>query len=524
MKAPTRTAAVACLALLLTQPLAGRAAAAVRTEQGLVSGTATAEPGITLFAGLPYAAAPVGPLRWTPPAPAAAWAGVRKADRFGPRCPQPAVFSGIHFRDAAMSEDCLTLNIWTPAPGAGTGLPVYVWIHGGAWITGAGSEPRYDGAALAKQGVVVVSLNYRLGVLGFLAHPGLADERDGQTGNYGLMDQIAALNWVKRNIAAFGGDPNQVTAGGESAGAISVSLLMVSPAAQGLFERAIGESGSGIAVKSFTAPHSLADSLAVGRQLSERAGTDLAGLRALPADKLLQAAAGLSFGPDIDGAVLVEPPFAAFNEGSQAKIPLLAGWNRDEGLWFARYFFHLDPSPAAFTARAKAAYGGRADKLLALYPAASEADGQKATDELTSDTLIDFPTWVWLERQRDTAQMPVYRYQFDRQPAVPFHPAGDTSPKDWGVYHAAELDYVFHTLDGVDAPWQPADRDLSDTMITAWARFIRTGNPNGPGLPAWPVYDPAGGRAVMHFDAGTRVEPEDSLVLKRYRFLDDTVQ
>ncbi len=522
MRTPNRTVAAALLALLLVSPLSGRAAA-VRTEQGLVSGTTTVDPGITLFAGLPYAAAPVGPLRWTPPAPPAAWAGLRKADKFGPHCPQPTVFSGIHFRTEAMSEDCLTLNIWTPAPQAGARLPVYVWIHGGAWVTGAGSEPRYDGAYLAKQGVVVVSLNYRLGVLGFLAHPGLADERNGQTGNYGLMDQIAALRWVKNNIAAFGGDPDQVTAGGESAGSNAVSLLMASTAARGLFQRAIGESGSGIAAGSPTAPHFLADSMAVGQQLSQRAGTDLAGLRALSPDALLKAAAGLSFGPNIDGAVLAEPPSAAFDEGSQARIPLLAGWNRDEGLWFARYFFHLDPSPAAFAARAKANYGKRADQLLSLYPAVSEAEARDATDELTSDTLIDFPTWVWLERQRDTGQARVYRYQFDRQPAVPRHYASPESPKEWGVYHAGELEYVFHTLDGVDAPWDAADRRVSDGMAAAWIRFIKTGDPNGPGLPQWPVYDPADGRTVMHFDAEIKIEPEAELVLKRYRFLDNTV-
>jgi para-nitrobenzyl esterase len=505
-------------ALLAAPLLAGAAEAILHTPQGDLEGGAAKLKGVTLYAGIPYAAPPVGPLRWAPPRPAATWSGVRDAHHFGPHCPQPAVFSGIHFPDDAMSEDCLTLNVWTA--GTTARKPVYFWIHGGGFVTGGGAEPRYDGSYFAAHGVVVVSVNYRLGLFGFFAHPDLAAEQNGHAGNYGLMDLVAALHWVQDNIGSYGGDPAQVTIGGESAGSSAVSLLMAAPDAQGLFQRAIGESGAGIAPPSTgMALRSLSDSLAAGSKMTENAGATLADWRALPTDAVLQAAKG-QFAPNVDGAFLPEPASAVYKSGRQSRVPLLAGWNRDEGLWFARDFFKLDPSPEAFAARAKAAFGPAADRLLALYPANTEATALIATDELTSDQVIDYPTWRWLDFQQAVA--PAYRYQFDRQPAVPYHYTGQ-SPAEWGVYHTGELEYVFHTLDKVDAPWQKADRQLSDHMAAAWLRFIKTGNPNGPGLPHWPVYDPASHHAVLHFNASLSVIPEAQRVLDRYGFFDATL-
>jgi len=509
----------AVFAVLLVAPLfAGAADSVLHTPQGDVRGGVAKLKDVALYAGIPFAAPPIGALRWAPPQPAASWSGVRDATRFGPHCPQPAVFSGIHFPDDSMSEDCLTLNVWTAAT---TGRkPVYLWIPGGGFVTGGGAEPRYDGSYFAAHGVVVVSVNYRLGLFGFFAHPELAAEQNGHAGNYGLMDLIAALRWVHENIASYGGDPQQVTIGGESAGSSAVSLLMAAPDAQGLFQRAIGESGSGIAPPpTGMALKPLNDALTAGSKMTESAGATLADWRALPTGAVLAAGKG-QFGPIIDGAFLPESAFAVYKAGKQSRVPLLAGWNRDEGLWFARDFFKLDPSPEAFAARARATFGPAADRLLALYPATTPGAALVATDELTSDQVIDYPTWRWLDFQQAVA--PTFRYQFDRQPAVPYHYTGQ-SPAEWGVYHAGELEYVFHTLDSVDAPWQPADRRLSDAMAAAWLRFIKTGNPNGPGLPRWPAYTQASQHAVLHFDAPITVTPEAPLVLDRYEFFDATL-
>ena len=310
-------------------------ATVLKIEGGLLAATAAGPTGVRCFKGIPYARPPVGDLRWQPPQPAAPWSGVRTADAFGPNAMQGVVFSDIDPRPAGVSEDCLYLNVWTPALEAEMPVPVMVWIHGGGFVVGSGAEPRYDGTNLAANGIIVVTLNHRLNALGFLAHPELTAESPVQaSGNYGLLDLVAALEWVKRNIAAFGGDPDQITIAGESAGSEAVSALMASPLARGLFHRAIGESGALFPTPS-RAPASLDDAEREGLEFMRKArATSLAELRSMPAKQILAASPGLGFRPVVDGHFLPRSPAAIFAEGAQNDVPLLAGWNKDEGFNF----------------------------------------------------------------------------------------------------------------------------------------------------------------------------------------------
>jgi para-nitrobenzyl esterase len=481
------------------------AAAPVQTDRGTVEGT-TAPSGIRAFKGIPYAAPPTGALRWKAPQPAAAWTGVRKGDAFGARCPQVKVWDDIVFRDA-MSEDCLYLNVWAPADAKK--LPVMVWIHGGGFIAGSGSEPRQDGERLAGKGVVVVNLNYRMGVFGFLSHPELTRESPARaSGNYGLQDQIAALSWVKANIAAFGGDPANVTVFGESAGSFAVSALMASPAARGLFHRAIGESGAFFTAGDQTlAPRALAESEQDGLKLGQKlGGKDLAGLRALSVEDLLKATTGEGgqrFGPNLDGFVLREHAYDTFHAGRQNDVPLLAGWNEDE-IRAAVTLNPAKPTPQTFAADVRKRYGAHADALLAAYPAASDAEALESSASLTSDLFIGYATWKWLEMQARHGKAPVYGYSFDRDIPLPKgHQVNGVpvSSKDIGARHAGEIEYVFGTLDALPAvPWDESDRRLSELMMTYWTNFARTGDPNGPGLPAWTRYSAQDGTSVLHLN------------------------
>ena len=319
--------------IMLALPLA--AADQVATDKGVVEGTASADSKARIFKGIPFAAPPVGALRWKAPQPVASWTGVRKAAEFGSRCMQGHIYNDMIFRDPGPSEDCLYLNVWTPAASAQEKLPVMVWIYGGGYSAGAASEPRQDGENLARKGVVVVSMNYRLGVFGFFVHPELAKESGhGSSGNYGLMDQVAALQWVQSNIAAFGGDPGNVTIFGESAGSFSVSAQMASPLAQGLFQRAIGESGAFFSATLDLKP--LVKAEEDDAKFAEAVGAPtLEALRAKPADELLKVAlrqgGGVRFAPDIDGWFFPETAYAIYAAGKQSHVPLLAGWNADEG-------------------------------------------------------------------------------------------------------------------------------------------------------------------------------------------------
>ncbi len=507
------TKATIAFAVLLALPLA--AADRVKTDKGVVEGTASADSKVRIFKGIPFAAPPVGPLRWKAPQSAASWKGVRKATEFGARCMQGRIYPDMIFRDSGPSEDCLYLNVWTPATSAKQKLPVMVWIYGGGYAAGAASEPRQDGENLARKGVVVVSMNYRLGVFGVLTHPELAKESGhNSAGNYGLMDQVAALEWVRRNIARFGGDPKTVTIFGESAGSFSVSAMMASPLAQGLFQRAIGESGAFF-------------SLTLGLKTLDKAEQDdakfvealnapsLEALRAKPADELLQAALKqrsiVRFAPIVDGYVLPETAYKIYASGKQSHVPLLAGWNADEGS--GRSIFKGDPPTAEnFIKRARELYGDKAGAFLKLYPAADDEQAKRSAQDLAGDQFIAYSTWKWIEMQAATGGSPVYRYEFDQAPPTI---QGEVSR---GAYHSAEIEFVFQSLASKKLPWRPEDEKLSDIMSSYWSNFAKTGDPNGPGLPKWPPYTASDGFQVMHFTASPAAAPDDHRA--RYEFLD----
>jgi para-nitrobenzyl esterase len=503
---PLRTAT---FALLTSIAMSGAAAAQVKTTGGLLTGTKSADGRIRIFKGIPFGAPPVGEFRWKEPRPASPWEGVRDATGFGPQCVQGAIFGDISFPRPA-SEDCLNLNVWTPATAAGDRLPVMVWIHGGGFQAGAGPEPRHDGDALARKGVVVVTINYRLGVFGFLAHPELTRESGrNASGNYGQLDQVAALRWVRDNIAAFGGNPQNVTIFGESAGSFAVSALMASPLASGLFHRAIGESGA-----YFTAGMGTLALLPL--QVTEQQGVrfassvgveSLAALRAKPADELLGAALKTQpwFSPNVDGYFLPRDVYDVSVDGKQARVPLLAGWNADEiraGIVLGKQ----KPTAQSFTADTRKRFGDQADAILKAYPATSDAEALESAAALASDLFIGHATWKWIEVHARTGRAPVYRYLFDRKIPVAAEAKVNGVPatsRDIGARHAGEIEYVFGTLDSIrNVPWEPADRKLSDAILTYWSNFARSGDPNGPGLPAWPRYD-SGGR-VLHLDETIR--------------------
>ena len=507
----------------------GRAEAQVqvKTTGGMVQGSTTSDGRTRVYKSIPFAAPPVGNLRWQAPQPAAPWPGVRDATSFGPRCMQGQIFADIVFKE--LSEDCLTLNIWTPAKSGSDRLPVMVWIHGGGFQAGAGAEPRHDGEAFARKNVVLVSINYRLGVFGFLSHPELTRESGrNASGNYGMLDQVAALKWVQANIAAFGGDAKNVTIFGESAGSFAVSALMASPLAQGLFHKAIGESGAYFTGSTGTLPlKPLAVSEQEGAKFAAALGADsLAALRAKTGDEVLKAATKTQpwFAPNIDGYFLREDVAATFAAGNQARVPLLAGWNADEvraGIVLGKQ----KPTAASFTADTQKRFGVHADAILKAYPAATDAEALESAAALASDLFIGYGTWKWLEVHQKTGRAPVYRYSFDRKiPVPPGHTVNGmpATSRDVGARHAGEIEYVFGALEQSlpNVPWEAADRKLSDAMTTYWANFARTGNPNGGGLPTWPRYD-RGGR-VLHLDETIHDAPDG--LRGRYEALDAFVQ
>lgn len=430
-----------------------------RTQSGVVVGERA--KGVTVFRGIPYAAAPVGERRWTAPSSAPAWQGVRSAQTFGPACPQPKVPPPFGV-DGPTSEDCLFLNVWTPAgPDAGE-LPVLVWIHGGAFLIGSGSQPIYDGSALARQGMVVVTLNYRMGALGFLNHHALQGQKDGSA-NFGLLDQLAALNWVQRNIAAFGGDPDNITVAGESAGGVSVQALMASPLGKGAFQHAIIQSGGGL---SAMADARGAIALAAGEAWAGSVGAGpkatAADLRALPVEKIAQARF-ISF-PSIDGKVLERNPAETFLRGEQADVPLLIGANS----WEASLTILDD-------AYAQMLLGNAYDGLLQSYRDRG-LDKTKARDQLRTDLFFVQPAryLAGLHARRH----PTWLYHFEMVPA-------SMRGKQPGAAHGGELAYLFATPGSVFTSWDGKDRAISEDVIGYWSRFVASGNPNLAGQPSW---------------------------------------
>ncbi len=603
----TFTMAIAPLAVLLSACTAAPPLPEnqVKTANGIIESTVAPKDGVRGFKGIPFAEPPVGDLRWREPQPVKDWTGVRNADEFGPACMQrisPA--SDYWLRSKGMSEDCLYLNVWTPAKSAEEKLPVLVYVFGGGFQNGDGSEPRYDGESMARKGIVAVSLNYRTNIFGFFSHPELTQESPNHaSGNYGLLDQVAALRWVQQNIAAFGGDPARVTIAGESAGSISVSALMASPLSRGLIAGAIGESG---ALISTLPPRPLAETEKDGVAFGERAGaTTLAALRAISAEKIQEllaapagggapgaapgrgapgAAAGrggqgapegrggpgapggmpsLRWSSNLDGYFLPKTLTEIFEAGEQAKVPLMAGSNSEEQ--GARSVLgQAEPTVANFADAIRRLYGENAGEVLKVYAPKTPEEVLQAATDLASARFIAHSTWKWTELQLKTGGKPVYRYFYTRvrprylgmpgreaptaPAAAPAAGRGEgrgaaqaegrraargegrgagrgegrgammpSAPR--GAAHSAEIQYAMGNLDLDNRyAWEPDDRKVSETMQGYFVNFIKTGNPNGPGLPEWPAYDAATNYMRMRIDVESKAEPETDRA--RYLALD----
>ncbi|WP_183559220.1 carboxylesterase/lipase family protein [Mucilaginibacter sp. SP1R1] len=529
--------------LLLTQITAvkvfSQTSNQVTVENGVVEGTRDAGSPILIFKGIPYALPPVGDLRWKEPQPAQNWQGVLKADHFGHNPMQKPIFGDMGFRSSGMSEDCLYLNVWTPAKSGKEKLPVLVYFYGGGLAAGDGSEPRYDGESMAKKGIVVLTVNYRLGIFGFFAHPDLTKESPNHSsGNYGYLDQHAALVWVQKNIAAFGGDPKRVTIAGESAGSISVSVQMASPLSKDLIAGAIGESGAGIKPTLFPIP--LADGEKNGAAFAARLKVgSLAELRAIPATQLLDSVfqPGVSAtSATIDGYLLNKSLPAIFEAGEQAHVPILVGWNSAEVPY--QFIFRADaPTLENYTKVLHQLYNDKADEALKLYPASTNDEVIKSATALASDRFIVYSTWKWADLQMQTGNKPVYRYEFSRiRPAMTAQMGNATPGLAGGVVkgdaakptpkvtavgapHASEIEYAMGNLASNKVyAWTPDDYKVSATMENYFANFIKNGNPNGGGLPNWEANTSNANVKFMNIDVKSELKPEVNRA--RYLFLD----
>jgi len=476
----------------------------VRIESGLIEGERGGA--ITVYKSIPYAAPPVNGLRWKAPERPLRWSGVRRADSFGPICMQ----SGVSVPGAAaepVSEDCLTLSIWTPATSGSRKLPVMVWIPGGGFKQESGSMPLYWGDALAKRGVIVVTLNYRVGVFGFLAHPDLTLESGHKTsGNYGILDQIAALGWIKRNIPAFGGDPQNVTIWGQSAGSMLVNLLMSSPLAHGLFQRAIGQSGG-----FFTPTAATGNSDRWTLKGAERQGVAFAAsagskspaeLRRLPSEQILKLTNAGTTVPIIDGYIIPKEPYEVFSAGHQNDVPLLIGSNADEGRAFVA---NRTVKAATLSEDIVKSFGNEAlselvNAYLRIHPASTDEEARETRAKFERDLRFGWDMWTWARMQAKSGKSKVFFYYFQHSPPIP-----SGSPfSGWGAAHWQELIYVFDHLNLEQWAWTDADRALANTMATYWTNFAKNGNPNGDGVPVWPDFKPENEKLIQ-FDSTTAV-------------------
>jgi para-nitrobenzyl esterase len=475
----------------------------VKVEQGLLAGTWGSSPDIRVYRGVPFATPPVGDLRWKAPYSAASWQGVRQATDFSNACwqtPYPAAAAIYHAKLPPLSEDCLYLNIWTPAKSATSRLPVMVWIHGGGFTRGFSGTSSYSGEVLARKGAVIVTINYRLGVFGFFAHPGLSAESGHHaSGNYALLDQIAALSWVKTNIAAFGGDPDRVTIFGESAGSWAVNALMASPLAKGLFERAIGESGG-----LFSPMKTLAEVEKEGEKLvasltppvkpesdaRASAFSTLKTLRAKSAEELLKASDSETVRAIVDGWVLPQDVAKIFAEGKQNDVPLMVGYNADEGTALAPQGANI--KAVMFIGGVHQRYGSQADALLKVYPAASDEQAVSSFYSAYRDQAFGWEMRTWARMAAKTGHQPAYMYYFSRRPPGP-------QSARLRAFHASEIAYVFGTFVW-PFPWDDTDKKLSDAMTSYWVKFAATGNPNGGNLVKWPAYNAKDDQAMEFGD------------------------
>jgi len=491
------------MACLLTLAASGGAWAqshidTVKVTGGTVQGVATGN--VVSFKGIPFAAPPIRLNRWRAPQPVPAWSGVKRADTFGPGCMQDPSMAVMFGAAPNVSEDCLYLNVWTPARTASERLPVMVWIYGGAFSAGMTSIPLYDGTRLAQQGVIVVSIAYRVGPFGFLAARQLAHEARG-TGNYGLLDLIAGLQWVNKNINEFGGDSAQVTIFGESAGGIAVSMLAASPLAKGLFQRAISESGGNFQPPKFAnegglneLPLKLAEK--EGEQFLDNLGThDIMAARTVSAD-LIQRDAGPAlaarFWPVLDGYVLPADEYELYERNRFNDTPVLIGTNSDEGALFAQ----PGVTATSFQTQVRQGYDIKASSILAAYPSRTDAEAATSSKNLFRDTAFAWPTWAWARLQSRVGKNPVFVYYFDHR--TPLSPEGAT--------HGAEMQYVFGNFDPRQGAPSAADVALSEHMMTYWVNFAKTGNPNGPGLPNWPAFN-QNAQQVLYLDTTIAAKP-----------------
>lgn len=497
-------AVVGLFALCFAAPVAAQAGPVVSAPAGRLQGEAL--DGVNVFRGVPYAQAPVGWRRWRPPEPMNAWRGVRDAREFGAACHQPvargaSIYAG---ETPPMSEDCLFLNIWAPADAQNA--PVFFWIHGGSLTAGAGSEAMYDGARMAREGIIVVTINYRLGALGYLAHPELsAESRQRVSGNYGLLDQIEALRWVQRNIGAFGGDSGNVTIAGESAGGLSVMYLMAAPDARGLFHRAIAQSAYMV-----TAPM-LRDNIYANFPPAEAIGVWVAGqlgasnlraLRTMSAEAITNGLAGSGYFPfpNIDGRVLPRQLVDVFDRGEQAPAPILAGFNEGE-IRSLRFLLPQPPADAeTYEAEIRARYGDLAEAFLARYPSDNIAESMLAT---TRDAMYGW-TAERLVRRQTALGAPSFLYFFD-------HGYRAMDDAHLHAFHAAEIPYVFGNLTATPPRWPaipdtPEEAALSDAMLRYWVSFARDGAPSAPGAAQWRPYGAE--RAYMAFDGAPQARAD----------------
>ena len=543
------------LSLAFLLPMMGTMAQTqVKTAEGILEGKDLS--GIKVFKGVPFAAPPVGNRRWKAPQPAKHWDGVREAKEYGPNPMQEPLFGDMNFGTKVNSEDCLYLNIWTPAKTMKEHLPVLIYFNGGGLMAGSGSEARYAGDAMARKGIISITANYREGIFGFFAHPQLSKETTYKgSGNYGFMDQVAAIKWVKDNIEAFGGDPNRITIVGESAGSMSVSALMASPLCQGLFAQAMGSSGS---VMGFKKVLTLKEAEQKGVEMALNIAAQMVGktdktkgkaskkkapkadidmLRNLPAEELLKLASVKSRPVyNIDGYFFVEQPEETFAKGNQTKVPLLVGGNNQEMTPWA-VLMGKQPTVENLKAGAKATFGEEnIDELFRLYDITADKDVlEQPGVNLASDIFLDYSTWKWGNMHKLTSGQPVYRYRYCHpRPAMAIKGkvaalAGGVidakegeapAPQDKGAVHSADIEYAMGTLPTNRVyDWQPADYMISDIFSQYYINFVKTGNPNGLGLPEWPSTNSKAIAPVLQIDENTVVKT-DAQMEKRYEFID----
>ena len=462
----------------------------IKVEGGLISGTTNQSGDVHIYRGIPYAAPPIGDLRWKAPQPVQSWSGVKACNKFSasPMQASPAPFSmwseEFLIPKEPISEDCLYLNVWTGASSSKEKRPVLVWIYGGGFASGGSAVPIYDGEAMAKKGIVFVSINYRVGIFGFFAHPELTKESgNNASGNYGLMDQVAALKWVNKNIAAFGGDPSNVTIAGQSAGSMSVNCMVATPLTKGLFQKAIAQSGASFSNSNATLARAEEEGNKIMKSLNAASVNDM---RALPATELMKKVPPGLRGPIIDGYVLPDAIVNIFEQKKENKIHLLTGWNQDEGLMFGPLKKADD-----FKKDMNTNYGADAEELLKFYPANTDEEAAKAQLDLSRDMIFGAQNYTWANIQSQQQGSKVYVYRFTRK--VP----GTGEYAKYGAFHTGEVPYAYDNLKFVNRPWQDVDHSLAKSMSSYWVNFIKTGNPNGDGLPTWQAYNTTDKKVMM---------------------------